>query len=84
MKNGDMPANPLPHQNIDANAEFFKLGSSGFTKREKMAIEFTKANIIGVCSMVENNEVHNWSFDDFAKEGLGQADALLNLWRSHD
>lgn len=74
MNNADMPA--IPSQEINssiANNEQF----GGLTKREHMAVEFTKSNIIGVYSTVENGEFHDWCFEDFAREGLGQADALL-------
>lgn len=49
----------------------------GFTKRELMAIEFTKATTIGIIS-ASGTDAHGWTFQEFAKAGLAQADALIN------
>lgn len=86
MQNKDMPAMPTT---ITMSENAFRQATgcgmsvdrvtayTGLTKREAMAIEFTKANIIGVYSSTEVGEFHHWNFDDFSREGLGQADSLL-------
>lgn len=51
--------------------------ATGLTKRELMAIEFTKATTIGIIS-ASGTDAHGWTFQEFAKAGLAQADALIN------
>ncbi len=49
------------------------------TKRELMAIEFTKAYIIGIHSSTTKGESTGWDTKSYAAEGLAQADALIEL-----
>lgn len=49
----------------------------GLTKREHMAIEFTKAQMIGIIS-ASGDTAHGWKPEEFAISGLAIADALIS------
>ena len=51
--------------------------ATGLTKREYMAIEFTKAIITGIVSG-SGKDAHGWSCNDFSQAGLSQADSLID------
>ena len=75
-KNGSDPAQPVVGV-VDSGGHNCGQLFHGLTKREHFAVEFMKAEIIGVYSTVEKGEYHNWNHDDFTREALGHADALL-------
>jgi len=65
--------------NDNSTDNLYNIVGNGLTKRELMAIEFTKSIVTGIYTgSASRNEAHGWPYSEFASEGLRLADALIN------
>ena len=71
INNSDMPAMPVMDE-VQEHGQHY-----GLTKREHFAGLVMQGLVSGVNSSVKYGESHGWKDEDFAKEAVELADALL-------